>query len=141
MQAAVGLAQLEQANFFVKKKIEIQRKFVFRLKNLKEIDFPKTDKKIKHSHWLTFFRIVNFEKDKNLRNRLLKFLTNKGIEARAGFYSAHSMNIYKKYQNKKISYKNSLDASKSIISLPSSVNLTDSEINYIADKVKEFFKH
>ena len=60
MQAAIGLAQLEQANYFVKKKIEIQRKFVSRLKNLKEIDFPKTDKKIKHSHWLTFFRIVNF---------------------------------------------------------------------------------
>ena len=90
---------------------------------------------------MTFFRIVDFKKDRNLRDRLLKFLTNKGIEARAGFYSAHSMNIYKKYQNRKTSYKNSLDASKSIISLPSSVNLTDFEINYIADKVKEFFKH
>ena len=27
---------------------------------------------------------------------------------------------------------------KSLISLPSSVNLTDFEINYIADKIKEF---
>ena len=41
MQAAIGLAQLEQANFFVKKKIEIQRKFAFQLRNLSKIDFPK----------------------------------------------------------------------------------------------------
>ena len=141
MQAAIGLAQLEQANFFVKKKIEIQRKFAFQLRNLSKIDFPKKNKNIKHSHWLTYFRIKNFEKDKNCRNRLLKFLTDKGIEARAGFYSAHTMDIYKKYQNRKLSYKNSLDASKSLISLPSSVNLTDFEINYIADKIKEFFDY
>lgn len=139
MQAAVGLAQLEQANFFIKKKIEIQKKFAFKLKSLKEISFPKKNNKVKHSHWLTYFKIKNFDSDKNLRNRLLKFLTNKGVEARAGFYSAHLMNIYKKYQNKKLSYKNSIDANKSVISLPSSVNLTDNEINYIANIIKEFF--
>ncbi len=139
MQAAVGLAQLEQANFFIKKKIEIQKKFAFKLKSLKEISFPKKNNKVKHSHWLTYFKIKNFDSDRNLRNRLLKFLTNKGVEARAGFYSAHLMNIYKKYQNKKLSYKNSIDANKSVISLPSSVNLTDNEINYIANIIKEFF--
>ena len=139
MQAAVGLAQLEQANFFIKKKIEIQKKFAFKLRSLKEISFPKKNNKVKHSHWLTYFKIKNFDSDKNLRNRLLKFLTNKGVEARAGFYSAHLMNIYKKYHNKKLSYKNSIDANKSVISLPSSVNLTDNEINYIANIIKEFF--
>ena len=39
-----------------------------------------------------------------------------------------------------MSYKNSIDASKSVISLPSSVNLTDKEINYISEKIVEFFK-
>ena len=50
------------------------------------------------------------------------------------------MGIYKRYINKKLSYKNSIDASKNLISLPSSVNLTDNEIDYIARKIKEFFK-
>ncbi len=141
MQAAIGLAQLEQASFFVKKKIEIQKKFFLKLKNLKGIYFPKINKKIRHSHWLTYFRVKNLKKDKNLRNKLLKFLTNKGIEARAGFYSAHLMGIYKKYSNRKLSYKNSINASESLISLPSSVNLSDDEINYISEKIKEFFNH
>ena len=88
-----------------------------------------------------FFRVKNLKKDKNLRNKLLKFLTNKGIEARAGFYSAHLMGIYKKYSNRKLSYKNSINASESLISLPSSVNLSDDEINYISEKIKEFFNH
>ena len=140
MQAAVGLAQLEQANFFVKKKIKIQKKFSLKLKNLGEIEFPKKNKIIKHSHWLTYFKIKDLNKDKSLRNKLLKYLINKGVEARAGFYSAHSMDIYKNYYNKKMSYKNSIDASKSVISLPSSVNLTDKEINYISEKIVEFFK-
>ena len=51
------------------------------------------------------------------------------------------MKIYKRYYSRKLSYKNSLDASKSIVSLPSSVNLTDNEINYISEKIKEFFKY
>ena len=72
---------------------------------------------------------------------MLKFLTNKGIEARAGFYSAHLMSIYKKYSSKKLSYKNSIDASKTLISLPSSVNLSDNEINYISEKINEFFNY
>ena len=41
---------------------------------------------------------------------------------------------------RKLSYKNSIDASKNLISLPSSVNLTDNEIDYIARKIKNFFK-
>ena len=140
MQAAIGLAQLEQANYFIKRKIEIQKKFVKKLKNLKEIYFPKKNKIVKNSHWLTYFRINNLKEGKNIRKNLLKFLINKGVEARTGFYSAHTMGIYKRYINKKLSYKNSINASKNLISLPSSVNLTDNEIDYIASKIKEFFK-
>ena len=41
MQAAVGLAQLEQANFFIKKKIEIQKNLHLSLKVLKKYLFQK----------------------------------------------------------------------------------------------------
>lgn len=140
MQAAVGLAQLEQANLFVRKKIEIQKKFAFKLRNLNEIVFPRINKITKHSHWLTYFQIKNLQKSKFSRNKLLKFLIYNGVEARAGFYSAHTMDIYKKYIDKRLSYRNSLDASKSIITLPSSVNLKNEEINYISNKIIEFFK-
>ena len=51
------------------------------------------------------------------------------------------MSIYKKYSSKKLKYKNSIEASESIVSLPSSVNLSNNEINYISDTIKEFFKH
>ena len=46
MQAAVGLAQLEKANFFVKKKLRYKKIF-YKVKNLKNISFPKKDVKIK----------------------------------------------------------------------------------------------
>ena len=96
----------------------------------------KQSKNIKDSHWLTFITLKN----KLDRNKLLKFLNNKGIEVRSGFYSAHKMDIYKPYKNKDIDYINSKEISSSIITLPSSVSLKNEEIDYICKLIKSFFK-
>ena len=100
------------------------------------LKMAKQRKNIKNSHWLTFIIIKN----KLDRNKILKFLKNKGIEARSGFYSAHKMDIYKKYKNKNVNYFNSKEISSSIITLPSSVSLKNKEIDYICKLIKSFFK-
>ena len=95
-------------------------------------EFPK----VKNSHWLTFITV----KDVLIRDKLLEFLNSKGIEVRSGFYSAHEMNIYKKFIHKKINYINSKNISNSIITLPSSVSLKNEEIDYICNLIRLFFK-
>ena len=84
---------------------------------------------------MTFIIVKNV----SIRDTLLQFLNNKGIEARSGFYSAHQMDIYKNYKNKISNYNNSRSISASIITLPSSVSLKNEEINYICKLIKSFF--
>jgi len=45
------------------------------------------------------------------------------------------MSPYKKYNNKKNNLENSINLSKSIITLPSSVNLGDKDIKSITDNL------
>ena len=92
--------------------------------------------KTKNSHWLTFVLV----KDNLIRDKLLSFINSKGIEAKSGFYSAHQMDIYKNFKNKKIDYANSKKISSSIITLPSFVNLKNEEIDYICKLIKSYFK-
>ena len=94
----------------------------------------KMTPKIKNSHWLSFITV----RDRLTRDRLLSFLNSKGIESRSGFFSAHEMNIYKNFMNKKISYSNSKKISSTIITLPSSVSLNIQEIDYICKLIKSF---
>jgi perosamine synthetase len=136
LQAAIGCAQIEKANKFINRKIKIFKQYNLKLKYLKFINMTQETSKIKNSHWLTFILVKN----NSIRDKLLSFLTSKGIEVRSGFYSAHKMNIYKNFKNKKIDYFNSKRISSSIITLPSSVSLKNEEINYICKLIKLFFK-
>ena len=136
IQAAIGCAQIEKANKFINRKIDIFERYRSNLVNMKFIKMIKLSPKIKNSHWLTFIIV----KDVLIRDKLLSFLNSKGIEVRSGFYSAHEMKIYKSFMNKKIDYSNSKKISSSIITLPSSVTLKNAEIDYISKLIKSFFK-
>ena len=136
IQAAIGCAQIEKANKFINRKINIFKRYRLNLVKIKFIKMIKLSPKIRNSHWLTFIIL----KDSLKRDKLLAFLNSKGIEVRSGFYSAHEMNIYKNFINKKINYFNSKKISSSIITLPSSVSLKNDEIDYICKLIKSFFK-
>ena len=136
IQAAIGCAQIEKANKFINKKINIFKRYKSNLKNIKFIKMIKLAPKIKNSHWLSFI----IARDRLIRDKLLSFLNSKGIETRSGFFSAHEMTIYKRFMNKKIEYPNSQNISSTIITLPSSVTLSNQEIDYICKLIKSFFK-
>lgn len=142
MQAAVGCAQIENGNYFIKRKIAIQKRFQKNLKKIKKLIFPEKNRFVLNSHWLTYFIINsknNFESYK-LRNKLVNFLIEKGVDVRTGFFSAHKMDIYKKYKKRSVNYENSLFANDSVLTLPSSINIKNKEIDYISDLIKVFFK-
>lgn len=139
LQAAVGCAQLEKVNVFIKKKLEIQKRYKSKLKNLRYINFPKIRKNIINSHWLCYFKINNdISSKEKVRDNLVRYLNNNGIEARNGFYSSHLMKIYKNFKSKKINYYNSNNISSTIVTLPSSASLKNKEIDYICKIINNF---
>ena len=132
LQAAVGLAQIENAKKIIEKKILIA-KFYSReidllpkkIKNL--IIKPYKIKNTLNSFWLYNILIKGIDFD--TRNIILQKLEQRGINCRSFFYPLSDMKIYKKYA--KSSFKNSNLISRTGICLPSSPNLDRKQIKYI----------
>jgi perosamine synthetase len=129
LQAAIGVAQLEQLQGFVEKKTSIMTEYLNLLSTCQHVELlPFTQTDSIHSNWLFTFLL---ESGIN-RDVLLKHLADNGIEARPVFYPLHEMPPFAAC-SRSSSLSNSCKLSMSGISLPSSVNLSISNIKYIAN--------
>jgi len=138
IQAAVGLAQMERLEFFIKQKKIMAKKYRFYLNKNKQIFFSKNFSKTKSSYWLYYIKLK--KKISYARDKIINLLLKNGIEARNCFYPVHLMGPYKKYHSKKNNLENSIKLSQSIIALPSSVNLGDKEIKNICANLNSVLK-
>ncbi len=129
--AAIGFAQMMNLKEILKKKNIIYNYYKKKLLN-DNIIFPKTINKVVNSHWLVVFRL----KQKNLRNKLIKFLQKNNIETRPTFYLINEMNMYKK----KMNLLNSKKISNNGICLPSYPNISKHELEYVTVKINFFLK-
>jgi perosamine synthetase len=87
--AAIGLAQLEQADTFIFRKREIAYWYEEALKNLPVI-FHSESKDVRHAFWMCSILVDN----PNHRNQLRQALADKGIETRPVFCPIHAMPMY-----------------------------------------------
>ena len=137
IQAAIGVAQFERLDEFIKAKNHIATTYNSILSKYDYFQLPLQVEGYTNSYWLYTFLIKNeapFD-----RNDLINYLNIYGIETRPVFYSLHLMPPYKKFGNG-IDFNNSLMISKSGISLPSSVNLSINELTYISEIINIFCK-
>ena len=132
LQAAIGVAQFEKINYFIRNKINIANEYKKNLQGFKNIVLPFEEKWAQHSYWLYTVLIKNISK--NTGDKLIKKLNDAGIEARPMFYPASDMKIYRKFINKNSKFKK---ISYSGISLPSFVGLKKKQIKSICKKLKE----
>ena len=115
---AIGLAQLENIEPIINKKISIA--------NL----YKKAQENTLHTYWLTSILI----KDASKRNDLMRHLAKNGIDSRPFFIPMHQLPIYKYDAKLPIAEKLSLQG----INLPSYPQLCENDILYITSKVNEF---
>lgn len=138
LQAAVGLAQMERINFFINKKRVMAKKYRFYLHKSNYLFFSKNFPNTKSSYWLYYIKLK--KNISHLRDKIIHRLLENGIEARNCFYPVNLMPPYKKYYSKKNNISNSLNLSKCIIALPSSVNLVEKEIKNICLNIENILK-
>lgn len=135
LQAAIGVAQLKRLEEFLDKKREISRLYA---NNLKE--FAVDDRLVLHpempwakcAFWL--YTILIEDKFGVDRNKIIKELELKTAECRPLFYPLHLMPPYKNSQKYGIAENLSLKG----MSLPSSISLTEEQIQIISEKIKSF---
>jgi len=129
--AAIGLAQLEQADEIIAKKRQIAKWYDEYLANL-PIETSKENKNIFHSYWMYTILVKNVA----IRERLREYLKEKGVETRPTFPPVHSMPMY--YQeNREFIYAENISSRG--INLPSYPELERKDIEFICKFISNFF--
>ena len=128
LQAAVGVAQLEKLDEFVKKKRKIAKWYSEGLGELDEKEILKLHTEMswaKCVYWM--YSILIEDKFGISRDNLMKKLEKNGIDTRPFFYPIHVIPPHKNNEKFPIAE----EISRKGINLPSGVSLTENEIKQI----------
>jgi perosamine synthetase len=134
LQAAIGVAQLERIDDFIARKIEIERRYREELAGIPGLVFMRAPQDAASVCWL-FSCIVDPELGGRPRDALISDLTEAGIDSRPVFYPLHSMPLYRQYAgNRQLPSAEWLSGNG--LSLPSAVNVSNAEIDYVCNVLK-----
>jgi perosamine synthetase len=126
--AAIGLAQLEQAEEFINRKLQVAEWYKEELKNT-PYDYHHEIGDVRHSYWM-FSILVGEQED---RDKLREKLAVAGIETRPLFYPVHTMPMYaNKYQRHEVAENLGWRG----INLPSYPMLTREQVQFITNSLK-----
>ena len=133
ISAAIGLAQMEQADEILQKKRTVALAYHECLRGL-PLQTHQEDPDYVHSFWM-FSVLLDHPKD---RDPLRDFLSSAGIETRPFFHPIHHLPMYKKIASGK-SCKTAENISARGINLPSFPDLTQSEVEFICQQIAIYF--
>ena len=108
-----------------------------RLKKINGIKTPKISEEFNHIFQMYTIRLKN----KEIRDKLHKYLTTKKIFSKVYFSPIHKTEFYKeKYPNvdNELSVTNLI--SSQVLTLPLYPNMTNEEKNFLVNSVSEFFE-
>ncbi len=129
VQAAIGLAQLERTERFIKIKRENAKIYNSFLKNVPGVTLPVEEDYAKNVYWM--YSIIVDKPYALTRDELMAQLTKNNIDSRPFFYPMHTMPSHKTKQKLPVSEY----LSKHGINLPSSVKLKRGDIKRICDVI------
>jgi len=138
--AAFLLAQLEQIDIIQQKRIEIWDNYYNNLQilaNNNKIILPKINENETNNAHIFYF----FCKNKDERNELIKHLKINNIQSSFHYSSLHKSIYFKNKYANIISLPNAEHIEDTLIRLPLFFELTNSEINYITEKIIDFFDY
>jgi len=136
MCAALGLSQLRKVDKVIKMRRERANYMTNKLSKIEEITLPIPPPDYFHVYLMYAIRI-----NENLRNELMKYLSEKGIMTKVYFPPVHLTHFYRaKFGHKEGELPITEKDSNQVLSLPLYPTLTVKEINYIGEKINEFLE-
>jgi perosamine synthetase len=131
LAAAIGLAQLEQAERFIARKREIAGAYGRALEGL-PVELHAERRGTTHSYWM----VSILAQDARIRDRLRKALADGGVETRPTFVPAHRLPMYAIGDARAYPVADSLGERG--INLPSWPGLSDDDVAYVGALVRRF---
>ncbi len=132
IQAALGVAQLEQLPKFIKKKQEIHNYYKDGIDNIDGLSISEGPDFADNNYWINVLQIDRDVYDED-REGLMDRLEHKGIQTRPVWKLNHLQKPYIKHQNYKVENSNRLVENS--LCLPSSFNLSNADLNEVLNEL------
>ncbi len=131
--AALGEAQVNKIDDFLQRKRKIHAFYRSVTRDL-PVNIYTPVKGQAYNYWLN---VLHFT-DPASPTRFIDFMHRNGIEVRHTWYPLHKMPLFEKYLY--FGHDESLEFFKHSVLLPSGAGLTENELDYIATRIRKFFK-
>jgi perosamine synthetase len=133
LQAAVGVAQMERAEWLVERRIENATLYNQRLERLRGITLPPASEGIRNVYWM--YSILVQDEFGHSRDELRRFLADHAIETRTFFIPMHLQPIYFQPASPRRFPVAEMLCQRGCY-LPSSASLTEPQIDFICSRIE-----
>lgn len=143
IQGAVLGVKLKHLNKWTEARRAVAAKYNQGLKGLGKVITPKEMSYAKHVYHLYVIQLNDgsLEASNQLRDKLKDYLTQQGVSVGLHYpIPLHLQECFKGLGYKKGDFPNSERIGEAGLSLPMFPEMTDEQINYVLDKINEFFK-
>ena len=134
IQAALGVAQLENLPQFLKRKKEIHKQYVEAVASIKGLSMAVVPDYSDNNHWMNLLQI-NREIYGEDKGELMKRLEKNNIQTRPVWYQNHLQKPYRDCQSYKVEKAGELV--KNSLCMPSSSNLRDEDLQKVFTKLRD----
>jgi perosamine synthetase len=137
LHAALGLAQLERIDEILAARADVARRYSERLSDVAQLELLESDARSKRS-WFVYIIRFRTGSPATLRERVRAELRDKGIATQIYFTAIHQQPFFQKCQPDNIpELQNTEQAASDCLALPFHSRLSDSEIEYVCDAIRE----
>jgi len=138
--SAVGIGQLQNASLFRDERQKVAEFYYDALKNIDTIDLPICHGKLEDHSWHLFPIVIN-EASEIGRNEFIIKMSELGIGTSVHYKPIHRMTYYRKrYNLNENDFPNAEKTWKGNVSLPIYPFMSNDELNFISDSIKNILK-
>jgi perosamine synthetase len=135
MQAALGVAQLEQIESIIKRKREIGQRYSKNLQGIGKVQLPKTSTSYANNIYWVYTLVAETE---TLCEHIQSELKKHKIGTRPFFWCMHEQPVFKKmglFNNEE--YPNAEKIARNGLYIPAGLGITDEEIDVVSERIRE----
>ncbi|ADG05628.1 DegT/DnrJ/EryC1/StrS family aminotransferase [Kyrpidia tusciae] len=134
INAVLGVEQIKRLDEILAKRSEVARKYTERLQDIPLVTPPRIDPRVRMS-WFVYVVRVDETVD---RDKLMVFLRERGVGCRPYFSPIHLQPFYRQmFGYREGDFPITEDVAKSTIALPFFNRITDEEIDYVCEMLRE----
>ncbi len=137
INCALGIAQLERIEELLAKRERVAQMYNMRLKDWQEVRIPFSSSEVKRS-WFVYVVVLEDRYSRDNRDKILRELRKRGIGCSNYFTPIHLQPFYvEMFGFKQGDFPVTEHASERTIALPFYNNLSDTEIDFVVQNLKE----